>query len=191
MKIAIDLDDVSFNIIEPLVQYHNKIHGTSYTVDMFTKYSLEEVWGGTREDALREIHDFYKTPEFRDIKPVLDAPEIIKELAKEHKLYAVTSRTQTVKHITCYQICKHLPGCIERVYHTNNFSREHVGIPKSDIFYEIGADIVIEDCLDHVMHIPDINIIIHDRPWNRVELPKNMHRAKTWKDIPGIVKKVA
>jgi len=191
MKIAVDIDNVLLDIMNPLIDYHNREYNTKHTRDMFQKHNLEVVWGGTKKDTFDEIDRFYETEEFKNIKPVYGAVPAIKKITEKHQLHAVTSRTVTTAQITRYQLEKYFPRCINDISYANSFSNNHTSIEKLFYFNKVGANLIIEDCVDHVKNLPSgMKAIILDYPWNQVELPENVERAMDWKHVLEIIEKI-
>lgn len=187
MKIAIDLDEVLVDFITPLYKWHNDNYGTNLTRDKFYSYNFWKVWGGSREDAIKKVHEFYKTPAFLDLKSVDGAEYAVNLLAKEHKLYVVTSRPLIVYDETIDIVTKRHQNKFEDIILTNQWGHQKSKITKSQKCKHLGADLIIEDSLEYAMEcVSDkTKALLYDCPWNiSNDLPDGIERFYSWKTIP-------
>ena len=56
MKIGIDLDQVLADLLPALIEFHNFTYGTVLTEKQFNSDKFWEVWGGTREEAIKKVY---------------------------------------------------------------------------------------------------------------------------------------
>jgi len=189
MKIAVDVDAVLFDLVTPLLEFYNKRHGTSFKAHMVKEYNFHKLFGGTLEEEVAMLNEFCATEYFENLKPVPGAIDGIKHLLSKHELVVVTSRNLELKSLTLRQLNEYFPKCFKEVY----FTSEHGGVErgkskKALVVSKIKSDILIEDCFEHAIGMPDgVEVILLDYPWNRKELPKNVHRAKDWKDALRLI----
>lgn len=192
MKIAIDLDEVLAEYLASFLEFHNKKHGTDLKKHHFSKtYKVEEVLGETEEEMTERIYHFYKTEDFKKIKPSAGSIKAIQKLKKNHELFIVTSRQNHVSAPTIEWINKHFPDSFSGILFGNHFSKEGPAKAKSEICKEIGAEILIDDSLDYAKECAGkgIKVLLFDHPWNQAEtLPKNIQRVYSWQEILKIIK---
>jgi len=188
-RIGIDLDDVLADFHTPIMNYHNKMYGTSLKPEDFKTYSFNEVWGGTLEEAIRKVNDFQRSVYFSEISPILDSVTSIEALSKENELFVVTSRPLFTRERTEMWLNKFFKDKFEGIsYSSNHYSRaENSGKTKSDICRDLGVSVLIDDSLDYLMQCLPLGIteiLFGDYPWNQNgNLPSGIFRIKGWKEI--------
>lgn len=194
MLIGVDLDDVLADHMSALVAFHNKTYGTSLIAEDFRTFRLWETWGGTRAEAVRKVHDFYATDDFRRTQPVPGAIEGIETLRRAHELTVITGRTESVAEPTREWIDRHFLGKFSGVHFTNHYALN--GRPeqsKAAVCTALGAQVLIEDALDHVPACLQcgIRVLLFDRPWNRSGVPpateQHVTRVSSWPEVVATV----
>ncbi|KAI8145955.1 hypothetical protein BJV82DRAFT_602866 [Fennellomyces sp. T-0311] len=217
--VAVDLDQTLAHTLEAMVLWHNEVYNTSFTFADFDTYDFHKVWGGSMEEACVKVREFYDSPHFEQIQPIHDfALEALKMLKKrKFSLVIITSRQQFIAEDTKKFVDKHYPGIFESIYFcnlglTDQEQMEYVSKPKSAICQEIGADVLIDDNLEHAVDCAglDIQVLLYDRKgqyrWNHTKtrkvastltsmsrqlyhnhhhapLPANVTRVSSWKEI--------
>lgn len=189
-KIAIDIDEVQFEFMNPFAKWHNKTHNTNWNPNDLISYNMWETWGGTKEEAIQKVFQFYNTNDFSNLKPISGAFNAISTLSKEFQICNITARPLIVKEKTIQALNKHFPMIKEdNVYFASNFYENGNG-KKSAICKQVNASMMIEDSLEYAIDCASngIFVILLNRPWNRSEtLPENIIRAQTWEEVPKIV----
>ena len=187
MLIGVDLDEVLADLLSAFIRYHNEKYGTSLQREDFRSYDLWKAWGGTLEDAVQKVKDFYKTDYFRNINPVQGSIEVIDTLSKTNELIVITSRPHYIRRETKNWIEHYFPEKFSKVYFvTNPYQPGIYKRSKSDICAELGVNILIEDCLDYARECASrgTSVFLLDSPWNRSEeLPSGVMRVKSWNEI--------
>ena len=190
MKIAIDIDGVLLDILSPIIEVYNRKNGTSFKFEDFKDYDFHKTWGGTFQEAVDFVDKFWEMSEFINLKPFPESVKCVSELSKTHELIIITNRPEVIKITTKKQIRSHFPNCFEFIHFTNQYNKssEHHGFTKAQICSKLGADVIIEDCIEHVVDLPEnIKGILLDRPWNQGNVPKNVTRVNTWDEILTII----
>ena len=193
MKIGIDLDEILADSLPALIEYHNATYGTSLTREQFHSYKFWEIWGGTREEAIQKIYDFFKTPYFRNIRPVTGSQKAISILKQNNDLFVITARQDDVAKATKGWINKHFPNAFSGIYFANHYSQKGEPKTKKEICDPLELDILIEDSLDYALECynPSRKVLLLDCPWNKnSELPQGIHRVHSWKEIVDFIKKI-
>ena len=186
MLVACDLDEVLADLIPPLIHYHNTMYGTNLSKDKVHRYNLWEVWGGTKEEAINKVHDFYLTEDFKNILPVPDSQKAISVLSKKNELIIITSRPTHLYDNTISWVEKHFPNLFSEVYLTNQWSKSNPGKSKSEVCTDLGVNLLIEDSFDHAKECAQsgVKILLMDRPWNQEQnLPQGITRVKSWEEV--------
>ena len=195
MKIAIDIDGVLADIMPALNDFYNKKHGTNFKVEDYRHHDLEKTWGGTKENAVKIVEEFFQSPNFSGIPPIAGSQESVLRLSKEHELFLVTSRPQNIKHRTLEFLQNHFSKGIKKVIHTGQYISPASSINKFDICAHEKADVLIEDCLEIAIDCANrgLKTFLLDSPLNKLNgqdsltIPKNLVRVKSW---PEIVKRL-
>lgn len=181
---------------EHLLNYYNEKHGTCYGRDDTHTYELSEVWGGTREGAIAEVLEFYRSPHFDEVQPVSDSVKGIDELVKSHELVVVTARPIVVKEATEQWIERYFERKFAGVYFTNEWGMSGRKKTKEDICTELGVEVLVEDGLHYARACAaqGVGVLLFDAPWNQIrELPANVKRIYGWQGSerkPGVLDKL-
>jgi len=186
MKIAIDLDDVLINFLPHLIEYHNFEYKTNLTLEQFHCYRFWEIWGGTKEQAVQKVYDFYKTEYFQNLTLVQDSQEAVNILNKNHDLVIITARQNEIKDETVKLVDKYFPNIFNEIYFANFYGRTGISQTKKEICDLVQADVLIEDSIDNSLQCLNSHrkIFLFNRPWNQLSsLPKGIQRANSWKEI--------
>jgi uncharacterized HAD superfamily protein len=182
MRIGIDFDDVVADSSTAIIEIHNKTHATSFKKDDFRDYLWENIWGGTREDRIKEIDKFLTADQSRTISPIAGSFRAIEELKmKGHELYIITGRGD--KHIeqTELWIRNNFPNVFDGIYYTNSQM-------KSETCKNNGVKVLIDDNPEVALECAKdgIRVFIFDQPWNRgCSFPANVERVVSWDEMVG------
>jgi uncharacterized HAD superfamily protein len=182
MFIAVDIDEVLAEFMDKLLEYHNDTYGTSFIKEDFISYDFWDVWGGTREEAIVKVKDFFRSRYSDEIVTVEGSLKAIAELRKKHTLTVVTSRYDSVIEHTHSWIKKHYPDSFNGVH----FAHYDKNMSKAAICRRLEADVIIDDTTATATECSKIgmHVLLYDRPWNRkLLLQKNMTRVYSWEDI--------
>jgi len=189
MIVGVDLDEVLANFVPCLLNFHNKKYGTDLTREQVHTYDLWKVWGGTIEEAIRKVREFYQSDEFRQILPVNGSQEGIDVLREKNELVVITSRPHDIKEETRAWLDQYFPGKFLQVYHTNDWAPAGSGkrkTEKPDICHNLGAGIFIEDNIEYAIACAEkgVRAFLLDCPWNQADsLPERVTRVKSWREL--------
>lgn len=193
MNIGVDFDDVLLDFNTHFIAYFNKMKGTSLKRDDLTSFYLETIVGGTHQEMVDLITDFYDTTEHAGGMPMEGAREAIKALhEKGNKLFIVTSKPEYLREITDKWLALHFPGMFESVHFTNHF---HPGegvkrVSKAEICDELGIKIFIDDHIENAKNVAKEGreVLLLDSPWNKNEIiPPYVRRVYSWQEIVEIL----
>ncbi|MCD6398532.1 MAG: hypothetical protein J7L08_01290 [Candidatus Aenigmarchaeota archaeon] len=191
MLIGVDLDEVISDTLPALIKFHNERYGTNLKKEDFYSYRFEYIWGGTREEAIRKVLEFYKSKYYNTIKPVEGALEGIKKLREKNELVVITYRPTEFKEITEEWLKRYFHGCFSKIYFTNFYSVNGTIKKKYETCLEIGVDLMIDDLLKCSLDCAsrNISVLLFNQPWNQCkELPALVKRVYSWKEIIENVK---
>ena|SRR3989344_965467 len=185
MIVAVDLDDVLVKFWHAFVAFYNKKNGTKFRVRDFSSYYIWEVVGGTREEAIKNMQDFYASTAFAKIPTIPGAQEGIETIRREHELVVVTGRPSYTSLATHTLIEKHFPETFAAVYFTNAYIGTMPPRSKKEVCEMIRAEVLLEDHIDHALPCAEagIKVILFDQPWNQHAPPHaNITRVFSWEE---------
>ena len=192
MKIALDIDGVLADIMPVLNVFYNRTHGTNYKVEDYQHHDLEKTWGGTKEEAIKVVEEFYQSPSFLNIGPISGSPKAIHDLSGKHFLFSVTSRPKSIEPKTLTFLQKNFQEKIKKVFHTGQYIHSAGSINKFDICASEKAELLVEDCLETAIDCANrgLKTFLLVAPHNQLnenyseeELPNNLVRVKDWREI--------
>lgn len=187
-RIGIDLDDVLANFIDGLMLYHNQTYGTSIRREEVQNFSFGDIFGGTLEERVKKVKDFFETNYFDNLLPIEDSQESINYLALSNELFIVTSRPIFIKEKTERWLNKFFTDKFSGIVNSSNhYSKaENSGKTKAQLCRELGISVLIDDSLDYILQCPSTRIkgiLFGNYPWNQNgNLPLGIARVKNWKE---------
>ncbi|KAI8612057.1 HAD-like domain-containing protein [Chytriomyces sp. MP71] len=197
--LAVDMDEVLCGTCQAMVDFHNGHYATRLRVSDFSSYCYEDVWGGTREEAIAKVREFYASDHFSErMQRIPGALEALTMLKNKYDLVIVTARQEFVKPDTHKFVDDNYPGIFKEIHFANHFltaeeEKRMVSKSKSDLLHEVGSDILIDDSLHHAFECASkgkrVFLFDHEGcyPWNKLpedtSLPDNVTRVHEWKDI--------
>lgn len=191
-KIGVDLDEILSDTLTSVLEYYNKLHNTSFKREGFSSYNYWEVWGGTKENAVKLIEDYYETNYFKNIKPIIGAKENLEELKKDgYEMFIITGRSDKFKKETMDWVNQYYPNIFSEIFFANTFDIDNTNTKKSDICIKNNISILIEDDPYHLEDCAKAGIktIVLDCPWNKNFRAENSIRTFSWKEIVKEIKK--
>lgn len=195
LHIAIDFDEVLFDLTRSLIDYLNPIYNTNIQYEDHFSFYLEEVWGVTIDEAKKRIDDFVQSEHHSTLSPVLYAKEVTRRLQRRHTLHVVTGRCLTHKSPAEALLNEHFAEVFTGLYFTNHFSDVHKdkAISKADLCIREGMHVLIDDAPIHALGAAekDIPVLLLDRPWNQGTAHTNITRVSDWLAIEEEIKKIS
>jgi len=187
MNIGMDIDDVIADFVNPIIDFYYKKTGIRLLYEDFFTYTFEKVWGGTSEEAIAIVKEFYHTPEFANLPLIDGAKEGLRLLNEEHNLVFVTSRHAKAREVTPGWIRERLPELQDkRIIYSGEYI-EDSDVSKADICEREGLDVMVEDGGKCALDCSErgIRTILFDRRWN--EGYSHPHRVYDWF---GVMRKI-
>jgi len=188
---AIDLDDVVVPTGPAIVEAYNRSYGTSLGLEALYNDD-QEVWGVSRDEAIKRRHDLFRSGVTTDIAPFPEAVDALFRLASTDELHVVTGRQSFLEPATRTMINRYLPGVFRSIVHTNYHFEQGSGVvprTKGEVCAEIGGvDFLVDDHVAHGQSVLEYGIeaviVWGDYPWNRYqELGKGMVRCVVWEEV--------
>ena len=186
MIIGVDLDDVLGDFVGEIIKYYNPIDRTDRLKEEFVHSNFSEFWMCNRDKENERMNTFYKTLFFKNLKTIKGAQEGTKKLAEKNELYIISARPKRLYEDTTKWLERKFWNTFKGIYLTSQAYGEQSDRKKSEICYDIGIDIMIEDNLEHAIDCANKvkKVLLLDYPWNKKEdLPDNIQRIYSWNDI--------
>ena len=186
MRIGIDLDEVVADTMPAVIHFHNRKYGTDFKKGDFYSYHFWDVWGGTKDEAIKKMYDFFATDHFAKINPVAGSLVAINTLKENgHELFVITGRQNEIIEETEKWIKKHFPEIFSGIHFANSYGLTGHPIKKSAICAQLGIKIMIDDDMDHAKDLTKfgIKVLLFDQPWNQDNLEGDIERVFSWKEI--------
>lgn len=183
--IGFDLDDVLFDFIGPLIEWHNSTYGSTYTREDFFSYDFSKVWKCEGEDAIDRIWRFYHSEQHTQAQPLAGSVELLHTLKNKYRLVIITARPDSVEVMTRAWIDTYFYGVFESIVFANHFHNSSQKRTKSSICQELDVRLFVEDALHNAHDIAQsgIPVLLLDRPWNREEITGPITRVYSYETL--------
>ncbi len=189
--IAIDVDDTLFDHFGDLIAWYNKKYDTAIELrhnHPKSKSELDRWKADSIEQAVKRVHEFYETAQYREAEPYGGALEVLPRLAKMFDLAVVTARdVDVLEEFTHEWLGRHFEGLFSSVHFTAQYSLSGKSRTKLDVCRQLDAAILIDDSLENCLQMVDDGrsaFLFGTYPWNEVlELPKNVVRVQDWYEV--------
>lgn len=185
--IGVDLDSVLAEI--DIATWHNSAYGSKKPIEEYRTYDLTVNWGCSPDDVRKRVHEFYESEIFARTLPVSGSVEGVSYLSQKYDLVVITSRPQSIEHMTLGWLSKFFKNAFKEVVHTNHMSRtagdrfRH----KSDVCKEHSITTMIDDAVHFAEDCAhnDISVFLLEQPWNKKarKLHPRITRIKNWQEI--------
>ena len=191
MRIGIDIDEIIAEFLDQFLVFYHEKTGKLLSKNDFHSYNFEEILGGTKEEAIEIVREFYASEYFDNIKPVEKARDSIKNLINSHEIFLITSRHGVAKEKTTPWIKEYFGNIPIEIIYTDDFSQAKRN--KSQICKELGIGIIVEDHKDWALRCAkdEIITILFDKPWNKGLEHDNIIRVNNWTDAVKEIEKLS
>lgn len=170
MNVGFDLDDVLAQFVHGLRIWHNVKYGSHLEDYDFHTRAFWEVWGGTREEAVRKVDEFGKSEDIDELMPITGAVQNAAQVRKEgYAIYVITSRRADTRDKTIDWLCSTFRGQIspERVYFARSAYRQDKGKSKREICADLGIKVFVEDDLGEAKDCSAVTkVLMPNYKWN-------------------------
>lgn len=142
--------------------------------------------GGSKEEALQEVFDFYRTARFEQLPVVQGSQRGVEILSQKNDLIVITSRPYEIYNKTKKWIGKEFPDTFARVELTNAWSTSGMTTSKAHLCKDLKVELMIEDSLEYAQECASAGIktLLLDCPWNQCQqLPAHVYRVHSWEEI--------
>ena len=193
MKIGIDLDEVLADFMPQLLKYYNGKYKTNFRREQVKEYNFWNLWHCTKEQAIDEVYQFFRSSYANEIQPVIGAKEAVPKLNKNNELFVITSRANDSAEETFRWINKYFSGVFSDIYITNQWNNLYKRTKKkSDICKELGIELIVEDGPEHAIDCASsgLNVLLFDCPWNENIIETKIKRIKSWGEALKEIRKI-
>jgi len=169
MKIGYDIDGVLIDFITPYLWFHNKKYGTRFQKEDIKNYDLTKSLKLPSKKIFPDIMQFMESKYSEYLVPAESTQEAISEIAMEHDLYVITSRSELFKRQTEEMLSIYFPNIFDGRVIFSSYNTHKWGNSKSSIAESLRLEIFIEDNPDDISSITakGIRVFLMDAPWNR------------------------
>ena len=139
-RIAVDLDEVLVPFVRPMAAWHRREMPSARKY----KYVYRDMFQVSEEESQRMVRDFYKTPEFLFLHPILGSQRAMLRMRRgANKMYIVTGRQDAAREQTELWVDRNFPGIFDDVILTNSYTPHEVS--KVDICRSLAINSIIDD----------------------------------------------
>lgn len=192
LVIAVDCDDVLIETTRFLVKDYNDKFGTK--VELQDAHKPNNPAWGTNDDGLilDRLSEIQNSKEYAEIKPITEAINAIRRLAKDNEIHLITARDGSVEVVTMIMLDKYFAGCFTSV--------EHVGKSRSkgEVCRQIKADVLVDDNVHHLSSALEYGVprggALHfgNYIWNHLDNPiDGVVECHDWESVDREVQKIA
>mmetsp|Transcript_11538 Transcript_11538/g.13971 ORF Transcript_11538/g.13971 Transcript_11538/m.13971 type:complete len:209 (+) Transcript_11538:359-985(+) len=123
--VAVDIDEVICGFLPALIRYHNDTYGSSFVLTDFNSYRFCETWGGTNEEAVHKVHEFFETEYFlKEMSPINGALETLRSHKDNFTFVCVTSRQHCIAEETVDWVNRHFPEIFDDFHFGNHWTKD-------------------------------------------------------------------
>jgi uncharacterized HAD superfamily protein len=173
MRIAVDIDSTTADVTPGILRRLNHKYKTNFYYDDINAWNPVLKCGDKTISWYENIVETLYEPGFIVNAPIVkDADKVIKNLAKEHDIFFLTSRRPAF-----------IPDT--KTWVNENFGDFEVISAFGKHLYMDKFDLIIDDSPEEVMKISELggNVLVFDQPWNRLEFTGNVIRVRNWKEV--------
>lgn len=185
--IAVDFDDVVFDLNGAFAKWHNITYGTNVTYRNITDFDLTKIYNVDSNTILNRL-DIFRTQHWEDMSLVPGTLNALKHLKSVSSLHNITARCESLRPVTEEMLKAHTPNIFTKLHLTNGVTSLNHNKKRSkvDVCNEIGAFVLIDDNPFQVDDFTNSNttLLVPDRPWNQCRLPEGVIRCGSWRN-PG------
>lgn len=203
--LAVDLDEVLCETTPALIRFHNDLYKTNLHLSDFTSYEYEKVWGGTPQEAVEKVRNFYASDVAHNLVSIKGSVEAIKQLYPRFRIAVVTARQDSLRADTSAFLERHFAGLIDALFMCNHYltpeeasSGDLKARRKSEVCHELGAVALVDDSLSTARDCAarGVRVFLFDLdgtyPWNQcaandsVFASGGVRRVSGWQEIVDV-----
>jgi 5'(3')-deoxyribonucleotidase len=179
MLIAVDLDNVLNDLVEKTLVLYNSRTGKNIQINDVTTYKFYECL--PREDADGIIALFKERELWDSLEPLPGSQKVLRQLANQgHRIIIATATDPCNFEWKCQWVAEHYP-----FIQTDNIIR----IMDKSL---LSADVLIDDHIENLTSFYYERVCI-DYLYNRSnskDYAYNIHRVKSWDEIPSVIRNI-
>ncbi|MEK6833525.1 MAG: hypothetical protein AABY32_05760 [Nanoarchaeota archaeon] len=185
-RIGVDIDDTSVDFVGNYILYFNQKYKANLKKEDFKTCSFNKTIGGTMEESINLVNEFYKSNLFKKMFPLPNSVEIIKLLKQAgYELFVITSRPDFLKAETEVFIDKYFSNNFSDIFFSYNYytKRQNGGKSKAEICLDKKISFMIDDSLEYCKQCAEKGIeslLFGNFPWNQDGEFGDKIRVKDW-----------
>ena len=195
MKIYVDYDDCLCETARAFTGIAARLFGKNVPYEDVRFFNLQDTFRLTDEEYIQLMAEGHRPEVLLSYEETPGASAVINEwIDQGHEVLIITGRPYSSYEPSRRWLDEHGLKRAD-LYHLNKYGRDSL-IYSGDYsleledYYRMRFDLAVEDspaAFRYFDHMPDLNVLVYDRPWNReCELPGgNYNRCKDWDDIEG------
>ena len=133
MRIGFDLDEILADCLTAIIEFHNTVYQTSLRREQFKSYQFWDTWGGTPEEAVTKVYEFYRTEYARRMNPIPGAQEGVRILKPKNELFVITSRANDFADVTIQWTEENFPEVSRQMHFANHYAKNGTTKSKAQI----------------------------------------------------------
>lgn len=174
LHLAIDLDNTLVDTLTTCLGCFNRLTGQRFTRDDCTMYTFFELYGWKLEEYL-EVYARHGNEIHGEARPYPGAVEILRELARHHRLTVVTARPMTYATLSIDWLKRHgVP------YDAISFNPDKLATCRA-----MNIDLLIDDTPHYAEAFSrqGHEMMLMDHPYNRYIDHPGIYRVSDWSGI--------
>lgn len=185
MKIAIDFDDVIFDLAGELLNLINKDLKTDFEKRQLLQYDWWEYLNMSQKRMFLYYEKMNSKRNFINLREIEGSISAIKKIGKKHELNILTSRSNEATKKAVAWLDHNLPGEFAKVLSTNMHHLNIGQFSKGDLCKVNKIDLIIDDHIGFAEECVEkgIEVFLFDQPWNKNYKHEKMHRCLSWQDV--------
>ena len=186
IKIGVDIDDILVDCNRAVLEYYNKLNGTTHQYQDINTHTLRDFLKISRQQERQLRNDFHINEE--DILlPIEGALEGLLIL-KDYELIAISTRPYHIRTQTEKTLAKYFPEIFNNIpiHLLGSPDPNYVRPTKGEFAKGLGISIFIDDMFPNAETLAehDIDVVLLDKPWNQSDkIIHKIHRVYNWKEI--------
>lgn len=197
MNIYIDFDDCLCETGRVFAEMASSLFGKEIPYEEMQYFNLRQAFDLTEEQYGQLLVKGHEPETLLSIEETPGASKVINEwIGRGYHISVITGRPFSTYDVSRAWLDSHGLRNV-RLYCLDKYGRENF-IPDSDFslelddYYKMKFDYAIEDsplAFRFFDHLPDLRVMVFDRPWNRTAVFPNDHyrRCRDWETIRAIV----
>ena len=193
MNIYVDFDDCLCETGRAFAGLASDLFGKNVPYEKMRYFNLQKAFDLTDGEYDLLLAKGHEPEQLLSFEETPGASQVINEWIDDgHEVSVITGRPYSAYEPSRLWLDRHGLGrarldCLDK-YGRENFMKDSGFSLQPDEFFRMEFDFAVEDSTSAFRffeHLPDLRVMVFDRPWNRIPaLPnENYRRCRDWKEI--------